>query len=257
MTSRLGAGIATLVRPPRATFEAQLSLVESWATRREESISEILAQLLPQAPFWASVLHLHPQRHPYTFELLGIALQVTMMAVMRFKHALACPRPSEYSPNIQPVVLMPGYSALPSGHATEAMVAAKVLLALTGQDAASPLAIQLHGLADRIARLRVVAGLHFPVDSAAGHVLGEAIAGWFVALATRNDGAAPGGAWTQRGFDGAAYPAAEDWDWATRPAAAEVPYEVAQVAQVDARQAAPTLAWLWDCAREEQVASGF
>jgi hypothetical protein len=36
-----------------------------------------------------------------------------------------------------------------------------------------------------------------------------------------------------------------------------VPYEVAQAVQVDARQAAPTLAWLWDRAREEQVASGF
>jgi membrane-associated phospholipid phosphatase len=116
-----------------------------------------------------------------TWELVALALKFSMHVVMQFKHVLACPRPVEYSPRIQPVILTPGYSALPSGHATEATVFEYLALGLTKQAPGSPLATILKALTYRIAENRVVAGLHFPVDSEAGMCLGESLASYFLA----------------------------------------------------------------------------
>src|SRR6476620_12615144 len=102
-----------MTRPKLSVFEAQLKVVESWAERREDRASEILVQVLPQISFWSSVVNLHPNRTPKTLEFIDVALQFAMLMVMRFKHALGCPRPIEYSPNIQPVLLTPGYATLP------------------------------------------------------------------------------------------------------------------------------------------------
>jgi hypothetical protein len=49
--------------------------------------------------------------------------------------------------------------------------------------------VQLNRLARRIAFNRVVAGVHFPIDSRAGHALGLQLAAHFVGVAT--DGDAP------------------------------------------------------------------
>ena len=76
---------------------------------------------LPPIPF------LHPARTPYTLELLAAALRLANFVEMRFKHALACRRPNEFSPQVQPMILTPSHGAFPSGHATEAFMAAFVL----------------------------------------------------------------------------------------------------------------------------------
>jgi membrane-associated phospholipid phosphatase len=195
--------------------------------------------MVPQVPFWASMLHLHPNRHRYTFELMGAALRFTMMVVMRFKHALACPRPSEYSPNIQPMILVPGYSCLPSGHATEGTMAKRVLLALTGQADGSPLQLQIDALTRRIAEHRVVAGLHFPIDGEAGFALGNALAGYFLALARRASGHA---AWRAASFDGSS---GDNGTNTTADVSASITTE------------APLLATLWAKAKEEFERDGF
>jgi PAP2 superfamily len=120
-----------------------------------------------------------------------------MQMVMRFKFALGVPRPMEFSALVQPVILTPGYTAFPSGHATEAYFAAELLSMLhyTNSDgskfpkdpkdsARSSVRGQLHRLAFRVAENRVVAGLHFPIDSVAGQLLGITLARYFVSRAT-------------------------------------------------------------------------
>ena len=71
------------------------------------------------------------------------------------------------------------------GHATEAYMFAKIICALAGQAAGSPMAQQLRVIARRIADNRVIAGVHFPIDSTAGFVLAEAMSDYFIARCTR------------------------------------------------------------------------
>jgi hypothetical protein len=73
----------------------------------------------------------------------------------------------------------PGHGSFPSAHATEAYAAATVLIALVERwdsftDRDNRVAM-LRGLAERISVNRTVAGVHYPIDSCAGAVLGTAI----------------------------------------------------------------------------------
>ena len=129
---------------------------------------------------------------PKTRQLLKLVLEVSIIIHMRIKHALACRRPVEFSPQIQPMIVTPGHGSLPSGHATEAFVVAFVMDALLRrarlpkeerQPAGfrfrrdDPLTTQLMRIAERVATNRTVAGVHFPADSVAGMVLAQALVG--------------------------------------------------------------------------------
>ena len=111
------------------------------------------------------------------------ALRLANFTEMRLKQALSCRRPIEYSPQVQPMILTPGHGTLPMGHATETFMAALVLWNLLKQPTPpcggtrrlmghDRWGAQLLSLAARVAINRIVAGMHFPVDAAAGAVLG-------------------------------------------------------------------------------------
>ncbi|MDM0233316.1 phosphatase PAP2 family protein [Variovorax arabinosiphilus] len=180
--SGVQATIATIERPRTATFEKQLALVASWADLRSERATEIMAQIDPQYAFWSSIVYMHPARTRRTFELINVLLQLCVYIEMRLKHALGCWRPVEYNPQIQPMITTPGHGSFPSGHATQAHAVAHMLGRLLDLDARHVTVTgQLARQAARIATNRVVAGVHFPVDSMAGRMLGVAIAEFFEA----------------------------------------------------------------------------
>jgi hypothetical protein len=147
-----------------------------------------MAQIDPQYAFWSSVVYLHPVRTKRTFELINILLQFCVYVEMRFKHALACWRPIEYNAQVQPMITTPGHGSFPSGHSTQAHAVAyvlKELLNLNALDASDDpkyptVTEQIDRQAARIATNRVVAGVHFPVDSMAGRMLGISLAEYFV-----------------------------------------------------------------------------
>ncbi|UUZ77638.1 hypothetical protein LP414_11350 [Polaromonas sp. P1(28)-13] len=87
----------------------------------------------------------------------------------------------------------PGHASWPSGHATEAYLACALMQALLPHGA--EYREQLERLAARIAVNRTVAGLHYPVDSAVGRLLGTSLAEFLVARCT-------GAKLHERGFDG-------------------------------------------------------
>lgn len=168
----------------------QLRYVQNYAALRLERSAEINVQLTDILSFIGTVENLHPHRHRHTLELLTAILNVTVLVEQRVKHGLACRRPAEYSPQIQPMIQTPGHSSFPSGHATEAFTAAFVLFALLhdgkpfktslideksknykANDGKRLVFEHLMRHAERIAINRTVAGVHFPVDSAAGLVL--------------------------------------------------------------------------------------
>ena len=146
--------------------------------------------------------YLHPSRTPRTLELLGMAIQFAVNVEMRFKHELACWRPIEYSPHVQPMITTPGHGSLPSGHATQAYIVAHVLQTLLGLEPDHPTSVQLLRQAARIATNRVIAGVHFPIDSIAGRLLGTTLGEYFVARCTES-GKGEKRPWKERCFDGA------------------------------------------------------
>lgn len=76
-----------------------------------------------------------------------------------------------YDPGWSPLFATPPFPAYPSGHATTSAAAATVLAA------AFPAAeARLWRMAEEAAESRLYAGIHFPIDTAAGLALGEAVA---------------------------------------------------------------------------------
>jgi membrane-associated phospholipid phosphatase len=182
--------IAEIQRPVKATFEQQIPLVLSWAELRDERAVEILAQIDPQYAFWSSIVYMHTDRTRRTLELINMVLQFCVYVEMRFKHALGCWRPVEYNAQVQPMITTPGHGSFPMGHATQAYAVAyvlKSLLNLFPDPTATPaypgvptIVDQLDRLVARITTNRVIAGVHFPVDSMAGRMLGTALGEYFV-----------------------------------------------------------------------------
>ena len=190
--------VVRLVRPTRDIFISQLDLVANYAELRASRASEILAQAMPtQVPFWASIIAMQPYRQPWTQVLTALALSMTVDVEMRLKHACCCPRPSVLSPQIQPMIPVPGHASWPSGHSTETFMVATLLQALLQQAnrTGNKYREQLQRFAARVAVNRTVAGLHYPVDSAVGRLLGTALGEFFVARC-RGDKV------NQWGFDG-------------------------------------------------------
>jgi hypothetical protein len=203
------ARIATMIRPPEATFRTQLDLVEGYTDLREDRAAEVLAQLGPPTAFWSAIVNLHPDHKRWTLELIDAALRFANLIEMRFKHALACRRPVEYSAQIQPMILTPGHGALPSGHAAEAFMVAYLLRQLI-PNIDFNWTEQFMRQAARVAINRTVAGVHFPVDSAAGQLLGLTLGEYFVQRCRPPEIYEVFYPWR---FDGENYPAADDFNW--------------------------------------------
>jgi membrane-associated phospholipid phosphatase len=204
-TVRPGASPAHLVRtdsdlisltPPQAPKIAQqMADVRAAMDLRADRLPEIIAQSDGFSDFFAAQMPYGLNRRPMTVHLIG-ALQDTVIGIeQRMKHFCSVPRPLDLSPQIQPIIETPGHSAYPSGHATEAFSHATILAALrlsahgtpdgdlieavldrlSSAVEAAPVTdpvILLYRLAARIADNRTVAGVHYPVDSAHGALLG-------------------------------------------------------------------------------------
>jgi membrane-associated phospholipid phosphatase len=267
--------IASITRPPVALFKKLLVFLDSYADLRGDRAAEIFTQMNGAVAYLTAIPFLQPARTPYTYELLAAALRLANFTEMRFKQALACRRPMEFSPQVQPMILTPSHGSLPSGHATETFISAFVLWMLLRASAPkyppgpAPLdpygdvswGTQLMRLAARVAMNRTVAGVHFPVDSAAGAFLGLTLGQYFVSRCT---GAANYNAYE---FDGTQFPDPTaggqppndgDFYWTALydvtipgPPVALPPYVTAVGAQALGGPANAILGWLWNRAQQE------
>ena len=176
---KFGDNVVCVITPPtQALLRNQLVYVRNYADLRTDRIAEINIQATDILSFFGAQFHLNGEHRRCTLELLTVVQSLAIQLEMVAKHHCWLPRPTAMSPNIQPMVQTPDHSTFPSGHATESFAVATVLHRLsTGASAIEGLMEKSmpYRLAHRIAVNRTVAGLHFPVDSAAGAMLGCAI----------------------------------------------------------------------------------
>jgi membrane-associated phospholipid phosphatase len=181
--------IVTIERPDMAVFRGQLAYVRLYADQRAERTAEILTQMGMPFEFFGMIMGLQGSRNPKVFELMAITQVLAAHVAMIGKHHLACRRPDRLGAKVMPMLPTPGHAAFPSAHATEAFAVAGVLCALLDDPAVqphypsvAPLKELLAKQAERIAMNRVVAGVHYPVDTWAGAALGEAVSHLVVSL---------------------------------------------------------------------------
>ena len=171
-------------------------MVRAYADLRSDRIAETINQTFDLLSFFGMVGHLSASRNAATLEVLSTVLRLAVHVEMPVKHYCRAPRPIDYAPQIQPMIQTPDHSSFPSGHAIEVFAAATVMArlmtglgpkdALTGSDAVSQMAAMPFRIAHRIATNRSIAGVHFPVDSASGAVMGCALGEAVYRLATEN-----------------------------------------------------------------------
>ena len=135
---------------------------------RGAHLGEIIAQRANMAAYWANLLMFNQSSHPATVDVVSAALRVGQFAAMHFKHKYMRPRPSQISPRIFPIIVVPGHPSYPSGHATEGM-----LLSLCLSELVPAAKRPLLALAERVAINRERAGVHYPSDTQAGFKLAQ------------------------------------------------------------------------------------
>jgi membrane-associated phospholipid phosphatase len=169
----------TLHRPSAALLQSQCRYVAEYAALRDERQAEILSQLGFPTAYFAMILGLQAAEHKHTLEL--VTPRRSSLPMPRWSSSSLSPSaaPDQVDGRLQPMIPTPGHGSYPSAHATEAYAVLTVLEALTAawgtladRDARVRM---LRGLAERIAVNRTVAGVHYPVDSWAGAVLGQAV----------------------------------------------------------------------------------
>lgn len=171
--------ICSIAKPDDTIFKEQLVWLRNYADLRPDRISEIVLQTGDLLSFYGSAVFLNDSRRKKTLELLALVQAVAITVEMQIKHHCWSPRPIDFAPQVQPIIQTPDHSSFPSGHATEAYALATVLERLQGKQSAQAgidARAMSYRIAHRIAVNRTVAGVHFPVDSAAGAVLGCMIA---------------------------------------------------------------------------------
>jgi hypothetical protein len=167
---------------PRFDYRDQVDKVLRAAIERQDRLPEILIQADSIEMFFNAVTGIDRTQAPRLAELLDVAWEVTTLVVMALKNTVAALRPFQRNDAIQPLIPTPGHGSMPSGHATMSVVASELLAAL--RYAKDPERCdQLDRLVRRIAFNRVVAGVHFPMDSVAGYDLGRQLAAALVAAA--------------------------------------------------------------------------
>lgn len=176
-----GNPILVIERPGLKVFQEQLKHIRTYADLRSDRMVEIQVQIDDILSFFGAIHYLDPEFRNYTLELLESVVRFCISVEMQIKHYCRSARPIHYSPKVQPLIQTPDHSTFPSGHSTEAFAVAATLYRLAhdgpfSQGLVPKAPDPVFRMAERIAANRVVAGVHFPIDSAAGALLGLTIA---------------------------------------------------------------------------------
>ncbi len=162
--------------PARGSEEEKADLaIVLWEqrTRTPEEVARAASEVRLGVAAFAAALGagFDPAAHPLTEALLDRAGRATKACTDMLKKRYARPRPYLVEPRVVPAVQRETSPSYPSGHATRGVVYAAVLSELApGRREA----LERRGLL--VGTDRVIAGVHWPSDIAAGQRLGALIA---------------------------------------------------------------------------------
>jgi hypothetical protein len=160
-------------------------LIVAARDERSDALDEIVAQHDEFASYFLNLLSAS-NGYPATAKLLTITSFIAGFCGMYYKGKYQRPRPTMLCPSLLPPLAVPGHASFPSGHSTQAHLMALCLVEALSRPVkdADPISYTpppastvraLTTLADRIARNRELAGLHYPSDSTAGKLLAPLI----------------------------------------------------------------------------------
>ncbi|MPZ32032.1 MAG: phosphatase PAP2 family protein [Rhodospirillales bacterium] len=175
---KVSTGIAM---PPATTSQdmkdALQELVNLQETLRQEAMPEILAQATDFQMWFCAQLGLYPRSHPKSYLFLKLVARIGELVMVYLKYKYNAVRPSQVYPRLTPPVPVPPHASYPSGHAMNSY-----LMALATAEIVPDLGDAAERLAQRIAKNREIAGLHFWWDSLAGKIAAENTFGLFKTL---------------------------------------------------------------------------
>lgn len=111
---------------------------------------------------------------------LVTGLAIEQLSYYLLKNSFKRNRPPNVIPGFQSVITASDEFSFPSGHTSAAFLVATVLVLLLPLNVAG----YLYVWASLVALSRVVLGVHFPLDTVAGALLGSSIGWWAVQLIT-------------------------------------------------------------------------
>jgi len=160
---------------PNAADEIQ-GLVKAAMDERADALAEILSQSDEFISYFLNMMTARPGAYPQTTKVLAIASLVGTFVAMYFKGLYGRPRPSQLCPALLPPIQVPGHASFPSGHSTQAhLMALSMNQVLQNLPQQPTMGDDLWTLADRIARNREIAGLHYPSDTLGGVLIATCI----------------------------------------------------------------------------------
>jgi membrane-associated phospholipid phosphatase len=149
-------------------------LVVAARDERADAFDEIIAQHDEFASYFLNLLSAS-SGYPATAKLLTIASFIAGFCGMYFKGKYQRPRPTMLCPALLPPLCVPGHASFPSGHSTQAHLMAMCVGQALPSTKSAAMKCSLTKLADRIARNREIAGLHYASDSLFGKNLAKGI----------------------------------------------------------------------------------
>ena len=142
------------------------------ADEREPRFVEIIDQHEAEGAikYWLGMLMIDPSSAPAAYTLIRVGRRIGEVVVMCLKDQFREPRPSQVCPMIVPMVDPPITPSFPAGHALQSHLISKLV-----EVAERPFSNRsmLLELSRRIAENRIIAGLHYPLDNAAGVTAAE------------------------------------------------------------------------------------
>ena len=145
------------------------------ALRTESRIAEITAQNLNPIPLFWQRAGLDATAYPTHARWVVESVADTEAVLLDLKRRFGRRRPNAVLAAIRPVIPVPWHASYPSGHATQAVVIARLLARLAPASTGD-----LMEFAFRVGHNREVAGVHYPSDTAAGFSLGWQLAAAFL-----------------------------------------------------------------------------
>jgi membrane-associated phospholipid phosphatase len=164
-------------------LDGQIRRILDLAPEREERFLEVIDQDDADGAlnYWLGMLQISPARNPATYLMVRVGRRIGEHVAMCLKGLFRSPRPSQLCPGIIPMIDPPATPSFPAGHAVQSYLVSYLLAyslpnipQQTIPEDLNAASGALFDLADRVSMNRVVAGLHFPTDIAAGKAVGIA-----------------------------------------------------------------------------------